>query len=73
MSNVLKKTFDNLGTRLDEYLSEMLVFGFNSVFYDIPLIKNDLVRYLFDNDQETKFVVKKVAYACACKRTSFNS
>ena len=61
----LEKIFDNLETKLDEYLSEMLVFGFNSGSYDIPLIKNDLVRYLSNNDQEAKFVVKKGnSYMC---------
>ena len=36
----LEKTFDNLETKLDKYLSEILAFGFNSGSYDIPLITN---------------------------------
>lgn len=46
----LEWQFDRLEQELDEYLSDLLLFGFNSSSYDIPLVKNYLMKYLVDNE-----------------------
>ena len=51
--------FDKLENNLDEYLSCLPVFGFNSAAYDIPLIKKHLVKYFLDNQTDIKMIIKK--------------
>jgi len=61
----LEKTFDKLEEELDSYISDMLVFGFNSGSYDIPLIKKHLFKYLLDQNHSIDFVIKKAnSYMC---------
>ena len=58
VGNVEKK-FDSLETDLENYLSELLVFGFNSSSFDLPLIKSMLISQLILNGERLKYVVKK--------------
>ena len=67
-----KKDLDNLELKfarlekdLYKYLAKLLVFGFNSGAYDIPLIKQELVQYLVKHNRKISFPVKKGnAYMC---------
>ena len=49
---------EKLREKLDEYLHELPVVGFNSGLYDINVIKKYLFSYLVKNE-EVKFVIKR--------------
>ena len=53
----LKAAFEN-------YISQLVVLGFNSSKYDIPVLKAHLVKQLDLNGQGSFVVKKGTAYAC---------
>ena len=55
----IETKFDSLKDELDAYLRIIPVFGFNSASYDIPLIKEHMIRYLLEEDGAIQFVVKR--------------
>lgn len=58
VENVVKK-FEGLEKELHSYLRDLLVLSFNGAVYDIPLIRQHLIRYLLQNKQNVNFTVKK--------------
>jgi hypothetical protein len=57
--------YNKLATELDEYLSELLCFGFNSGKYDIPLIKPFFIKFLLETNSGVDYVIKKCNdYVC---------
>ena len=66
----VESRFDRLEEELNDYLSNMLVFGFNSSSYDIPLIRNHLMNYFVANDREISFIIKKANSYIAIKTES---
>ena len=57
--SLLQKKFEKLEEELQSYLSDLLVFGFNSGAYDVPLMKTYMIQYLFKQGSDIQFVVKK--------------
>ena len=51
--------FIKLKQQLNAYLRDLPVMSFNGVAYDIPLIRQHLIRYLLQNKQSINFTVKK--------------
>jgi len=58
VANVVKR-FEALERELHNYLRDLMVLSFNGAVYDIPLIRQHLIKYLLQNDQKIKFTVKK--------------
>ena len=59
------KKLDKLYKRFEAYCKELVVFGFNSVWYDIKLIKNFLFKELCKRDESPSFTVRKAGkYPC---------
>ena len=57
-SELADKKFGRLEEELEEYIRDLLVFGFNSKDYDIPVMKEHVMRYVLQN-QEIKGCIKK--------------
>ena len=59
------KSLENLYGKFEGYSKELAVFGFNSVRYNIKLIKRYLFKELCEYDQQPFFTVKKYGkYPC---------
>ena len=54
-----KKKYDMLIKELDNYISELMVFGFNSSRYDLPLIAPMLIGTHIAGENKCGYVVKK--------------
>ena len=64
MSEGMKK-LDKLYKKFEAYCKELVVFGFNSAWYDIKLIKKHLLKELCEHGQQPTFTVKKSGkYPC---------
>ena len=59
MTKLIEKLFDKLLEELENYIRDLLVFGFNSKSYDYPLMKKKIIRYLVQTDEEITWCIKK--------------
>ena len=69
------KSLESLFGKFEGYYKELAVFGFNSVRYDIKLIKKYLFKELFKNlkfGEQPNFTVKK-AGKYPCIKTEFHT
>lgn len=55
----LIKMFVRLEKELDSYLRDLLCFGFQSKTFDIPVMKEHIVRYLIENNSKINMAIKK--------------
>lgn len=55
----VNQKYDRLLQELDNYISELLVFGFNSSRYDLPLIASLLIGNHISDQNQCGYVVKK--------------
>ena len=55
----VQKKYDTLELELDRYITDLLCFGFQSKGFDIPVMKEHIVRYLLESESKINFVVKK--------------
>ena len=51
--------FDRLEEELHKYLTDLLCFGFQSKGFDIPVMKQHIVRYLLKGNNKNNVVIKK--------------
>ena len=59
------KSLENLFSKFEGYCKELVVFGFNSVCYDVKLIKMYLFKELCEHGQQPNFTVKNAEkYPC---------
>ena len=60
MTELIDKRFDKLFEELEDYIRDLLVFGFNSKsYYDFPLMKNEINPYLVQSDKEMTGCIEK--------------
>lgn len=55
----LNAKFVQLEAELDAYLRDLLCFGFQSKGFDIPVMKEHIVKYLIDTNSKINLIVKK--------------
>ena len=71
MTELIDKRFDKLLEELENYIRDLLVFGFNSKSYDFPLMKNEIIRYLVQTDEEITGCIKKFGNYMMVKTEKF--
>jgi len=57
--NNVKRKFESLESQLHSYLKDLMVLSFNGAVYDIPLIRQHMLWYLFEQNQKVLFTAKK--------------
>lgn len=55
----LNNYYDKISNALDNYLSTLLVYGYNSAKYDFPIIRKHIVKYLLEESNPPTMVIKK--------------
>ena len=59
MTELIDKRFDKLFDELENYIRDLLLFGFNGKSYDFPLMKNEIIPYLVQSDKDMTGGIKK--------------
>mgnify|MGYP001794176194 FL=1 len=56
---ILDPKIDKLVEELESWLTDVIVFGFNSKGYDIPMMKEHIIKYLHEECEEIQSCIKK--------------